>query len=287
MNQYKKSLLILLFIPMIWGLTFPLIKMATPYINSPAFVAVRFALAIVALLPFVLSRLFVISMRRMLQALLLGVLNAACLICQMIGLETLDVPSSAFITSTAVIIVPFLLPLFHLGKIRLLNIFCSALCLLGLYILTRATLHQNITGVLWTLLCGLFYALFVVYLQKIQPQQHEVLLLAFYQMLGSVILASLFLHSSTMHITFNFISIMALGFCSIIATTFILILQTRYQQNVPAAEVMLLYALESIFASLFSFLLLHQPITLNIILGGLLIISSIWVNGKYNRAPLK
>lgn len=287
MNQHKKSLIILLCAPIIWGLTFPLMKMASAYINSQVFVAVRFLLAIISLLPFVFARLFAFSIKRILQALILGVLNGTSLICQMIGLKTLDSSSSAFITATAVIIVPFLLPLFNLGRIRLLNIICSVLCLLGLYILTSANLHQNISGILWTLLCGIFYAFYVVYLQKIKPKKNEALLLAFYQMLGSGLLASLFFNPTAMHITFNFSTIIALVFCSLIATTLILILQTRYQQYIPATEVMLIYSLAAIFASIFSFLLLGEHFTLNMVLGGLLILISILINELYPEIFLR
>ncbi len=278
MNQHKKSLLILMLIPALWGLTFPLIKMASTYINAETFVTIRCSLAALTLLPFVFSKLFTLSKQRILQSLLLGILNGANLICQTLGLKTLDPASSAFITGTGIIIVPFLLPLFNLGKLRTRNFIYSILCLIGLYILTGTALKQNLIGILWTLGCAFFYALFVVYLQKIKPEKNEVLILSFYQIIGSLGLASLFTFHTTSPLTLNMITITALIFCGVITTSLILILQTRYQQYIPATQAILIYSLEALFASLFSFLLMGTHLSLKFLFGGLLMISSIILN---------
>jgi len=132
MTRHRTALLILMLVPMLWGLSLPLVKMASAYMRAEVFVTIRFLLAAFSLLPWVLMKLGGLSKKRISQAFLLGVLNGACLICQTIGIKTLDAASSAFIADLAVLIVPFLLPVFQLGMLRLLNIVCALLCLLGL-----------------------------------------------------------------------------------------------------------------------------------------------------------
>lgn len=281
-----KALFILLLIPIIWGLTFPIIKMALPYINAELFVAIRCLLAILSLLPFIAKRLFKISKKSILQGLILGALTGATFISQTQGLKTLDPASSAFITGIGVIFVPFLLPLFGLGKPKFIHYICALLFLLGLYILTGASLNQNLIGVLWTLACAFFYAVFVVYLQKVKPNKDEVLVLAFYQVIASFLLASLVSVNTSFHIVLNLYTIGALLFCGVIATSFIVILQTRYQQYVPANQVILIYSLEALFASLFSYFIIHEQLTMRLLIGGAMMLSSVLIN-EFNSSSLQ
>lgn len=278
LTQHYKAFLILLLIPILWGFTFPLIKMASPYMSAESFVALRCLLAMLALLPFVFLCLFSLSKQKILQGLILGFINGANIVCQTIGLKTLDPASSAFITGIGVIFVPFLSPLFRLKKPTTINYLCSLLCLLGLYVLTGARLHQNMSGVLWTVGCAFFYALFVVYLQKIKPNKNDVTLFAFYQIAGACVLASLLNWHTGFHMEFNLITMSALLFCGVIATTLVVILQTRYQQYVSANQVILIYSLEALFASLFSYLLIQEHFTFRFFMGGIIMVGSIILN---------
>lgn len=277
-TQNHKALLILLLIPMLWGLTFPLIKIASLDFNAESFVAIRCLLAMLVLLPFVFSRLFSFSNRKILQGLILGLLNGANIICQTQGLKKLDPASSAFITGIGVIFVPFLLPLFGLKKPTAMNYICSLLCLFGLYVLTGAILNKNMDGILWTVACALFYAVYVVYLQKIKPNKVDVMLFAFYQIMGSCLLATLIAFHDDFYIVFNLKTVFALSFCGVITTALVIIMQTQYQQYVSASQVILIYSLEALFASLFSYLLVQEHFTLCFTIGGLLMIASILLN---------
>ncbi|EKD55373.1 MAG: transporter, drug/metabolite exporter family [uncultured bacterium] len=272
-----KALLLLLIVPLLWGLTFPAIKIAAPYISAEYFVVLRSLLAAVTLLPFTYFKLTTLSKRRVVDGLVLGALNGATLVCQTIGLKYLDPASSAFITGIGVIMVPFLLPLFNLGKPRLLNIFCSLMCLLGLHILTGALYPENLKGIFWTVGCATFYAIFVVYLQKINPRKEEVSALAFYQVIGTILLASVLALPQPMHIVFNQETCLSLFFCGC-TTSVVLILQTRYQKFVAAPQVILIYSLEALFAAFFSYLMIGEVFSLRFMIGGIVMLGSILLN---------
>src|SRR3990167_468545 len=102
-SSHSKALLLLLIVPLLWGLTFPVIKIAAPYINAEYFVVLRSLLAMVTLMPFTYFQITTLSKRRMAEGLLLGALNGASLVCQTIGLKYLDPASSPFITGIGVI----------------------------------------------------------------------------------------------------------------------------------------------------------------------------------------
>jgi len=117
-------------------------------------------------------------------------------------------------------------------------------------------------------------------LQKIKLQKQGVIILAFYQIIGASILAcclSLTTHAHS-HLELHPIAVPALIFCGIVATSVVLILQTRYQQYVPATQAVLIYALELVFAGIFSFLIVGEHFTWRLVVGGTVIFFSILLN---------
>jgi drug/metabolite transporter (DMT)-like permease len=208
--------------------------------------------------------------------LVLGILNAGAFIMQTIGLKTVDAPTTAFITSTYVIMVPFLLPLFKLGKAKKLDILCSMVCLGGLYELTSSHWDHFTIGEILILGCSVCTALGIVYLQKISRLGENLALLAFYQILFVVPIAGAFAWHQVPHIPyFNNTIVIALVYCSLFATAIALFLQTTFQRRTSATHAAIIYSLEPIFASLFAWAFNNTHIGRNIIFGGSLIILSI------------
>ena len=120
MMQRKTQAVIALFImTFLWGLTFPFIHEAVHDINTPLFVIIRFFIASIILLPFVITRLKYTTYQLLLNALILGIFSGFTYVSQSIGLETISVTHSAFITGLFIIFVPFLSPLFKVGTLNI------------------------------------------------------------------------------------------------------------------------------------------------------------------------
>ncbi|MDF2690722.1 MAG: transporter drug/metabolite exporter family [Gammaproteobacteria bacterium] len=276
MKSFFKADLYLLLTTVIWGVTFPLIENAVVYINPSWFVAIRFLFASLFLLPWVFIDLKRTQRSLLIGAFILGVINAGSFILQTMGLQTVDAPTTAFITSTYVIIVPFLLPLFKLGKAKKLDILCSMICLGGLYELTSSHWDHLSLGEILVLGCAVCTALGIVYLQRISRSGENLPLLAFYQILFVVPIAGAFAWRASPHIPyFNHDIILALLYCSLFATAIALFLQTTFQRRTSATHAAIIYSLEPVFASLFAWAFNHNHISRNIIFGGSLIILSI------------
>jgi drug/metabolite transporter (DMT)-like permease len=276
MERCFKADVFLLLITLVWGGTFPLIENAVVSIEPNWFVAIRFLFASLFLLPWVFLDLPKTNRKLLLGGLILGLINAGSFILQTVGLKTVDAPTTAFITSTYVIIVPFLLPLFQLGKAKKLDILCSMICLGGLYELTSSHWTRLSFGEILVLGCAVCTALGIVYLQRISRSGENLPLLAFYQILFVVPVAGAFAwHNSPYLPYFNHAVILALAYCSLFATAIALFVQTTFQRRTSATHAAIIYSLEPVFASLFAWAFNDTHIGKNIIFGGSLIVSSI------------
>lgn len=268
MKKEVTAVLYLFFATVLWGLTFPVIKNAVSVVAPTTFVTLRFALAALVLLPFIVSAFKQNSFKILGAGIILGLLNSCVYLTQTIGVQTIDAAQAAFIVGTMVVFVPFMAPWFHLGKTHKIDVIAALICLLGLFIFTGFALHFKI-GSAWCLISALSTALGIVFLQFITKKPWISLpLLAFYQILFTIpIPAVLSVHADYHHI-FTLYAMIGILFCAIFATSIALLLQTKYQHFVNPTKATLIYALEPVFAMGFARMINQEQITLLMIIGG-------------------
>lgn len=275
MSSTKKALIALFIVTLIWGLTFPLIRLSVQHISPLSFVFFRFLFAVCVLFPFIYKELNQTSYSLLISALLLGLFNFLSYSSQSIGLKYIPANESAFITATAVIFVPALMQIFKIGTPNIIDYGCSLLCILGLFILTGASIHQISFGELMTVGTALSFAIYIILMERITLKKPNYKLLTFYQILFITLFSSPFADMHPSQIFTSSSVIISILFCSILATVLVLYLQTKYQQYVAATKVALIFCVEPVFASFFAFLINGEPITSEILIGGAIILASI------------
>ena len=272
----RKADLLMLLITLIWGGTFPIIRQSLHYANVNWFVALRFLLAALLFLPFVIKRLRNTSIELLFISAVLGLLTGLGYYAQTLGLKTIGSAESAFITSMSVILIPLLLPLFKLGHPKRLEYLAVILCAIGVYILTDADLAKLSIAHFWTFICAVTTALNVIYLQYISKRIDDFVLCAFYQIIFATIVP---LGSSIYHhqydVQWNLTLSTGLLYCAVLATVVTFFLQTRYQQYTSPTKVGMIFTMEPVFASIFAFLFNQEMITRTVIVGGGIILLSL------------
>lgn len=269
---------ILLFVTLSWGITFPLIGNAVDTVDPFVFVTVRFLIAALILLPLVFTSLKKTSKEIIIAGLILGALNAVAYTSQTTGMLTLTSAETSFITGISVVIVPFILPFFSLGKPTKKDMACSLLCLLGLFFLLGTDVTHFNSGAAWVLLCAFAVALTIVYLQKVTAKLTSLSLLAFYQILFTALFCSPF----TFHHSFHPLSapavIFSILFCATFGTSIALLLQTKYQRYTTANRAAMIFCFEPIFGSLFGYLINGEKIGWPVLLGGMCIFTGLMLS---------
>ncbi len=269
-----KSELILIFITLLWGATFPVVKEALSDISPILFVAIRFSIVALILLPFIIKKK--INANAAKAGLLLGVFLFLGFVVQTMGLQYTSVIKSSFLTGTVVILVPILQVIIEKRpptKGVMLGVFFVTL---GISFLSSGgdsilNLFKDIgsnfnVGDALTLACAFFFAIYIVMLD-IKTNQYDFFLLLFFQILATAVFAIIFsflfeiyeLEKMKIEITNNLIY--ALIYTSIFTTLLTTALHTKYQKNVTPAKAGIIFSFEPIFATFLSFLFLGEEIT--------------------------
>ena len=232
---------------------------------------VRFILAAIILLPFVVMEIKKGTKNVLLAGIVLGALNTVVYVSQTIGMQTLTSAQGSFITGISVVLVSFILPFFSLGKPTAKDILCSSLCFLWLFFLVNDDLSHIGSRALWVLLCAFFVSVTIVYLQKVSSNLSYLALLAFYQIVFTAVFTAPFTLGKCFHTLLSSEVAVAILFCAVFATSIALLLQTKYQHYTTANRAAMIFCFEPIFGSLFGYLINGEKIGWPIFFGGVCI----------------
>lgn len=283
----------LLLVTAIWGATFVMVQDAVTGFPVFAFLALRFALAALALLPFFLrsraarSNGFSRSARRRatevattswLPGVLVGLALFAGYAFQTFGLRETTPAKAGFITGLSVALVPLGQAIFLRRPPRRNSILGVALATLGLALLTLQADLGVSRGDLLVFGCAVAFAAHILLMGRYAPDWPP-LRLAFVQIATVAVLsgaASLLLERP---VPWPAGSVwFAAAFTGLLATALAFVVQSRAQQATSPTHTALIFAAEPVFAGLFSFLLIGEVLGPRQIAGSTLIVAGMLVS---------
>lgn len=282
----------LLLVTAIWGATFVMVQDAVTGFPVFAFLAMRFALAAVALLPFFLrgkairSNDFSRSVRRRatevattnwLPGILVGLALFAGYAFQTFGLRETTPAKAGFITGLSVALVPLGQAIFLRRPPRRNSILGVGLATVGLALLTLQADLSVSRGDLLVFACAVAFAGHILLMGRYAPDWPP-LRLAFVQITTVAVLsgaAALLLERPIGWPAGNVW--FAAAFTGLLATAFAFFVQSRAQQATSPTHTALIFAAEPVFAGLFSFLLIGEVLGPRQIAGSALIVAGMVV----------
>ena len=283
---------------LIWGATFVIIKSALMDVSPLLFISLRFFTATLILLPFAFKIFRNINRQIFRDGVFLGLLYFIGFTTQTVGLKYTTATKSAFITGTFIIFTPVFQVLIERrppAKRVLLGIL---LALTGLIFLTSkgdsllgvfSEISESFNiGDFLTLLCALFFALYLVYLDII-TKRNDYKPLVFLQIAVTGILGLLFSflfngwEIETIEFSFSSSLLFAVLYTSIFATVLTTTIQTKYQKFVTPSVAGIIFSFEPIFAAVFAFFVLNEKISNFGLIGCALIFAGLLVSEMLNR----
>ncbi len=260
------GVLLLVFVTLIWGSTFAIIKETIETVPVPILLAIRFSFAALILLWVKPER------KTLIPGLILGVLSFAGYATQSVGMLTTTASKAAFITGLSVILTPIVGAIWLRHRVPMRAWFAALLAILGLGLMTLNPHEGLVVGDLWVLGTALAYALYIVYLGEIATH-HKPIVLTSLQIIV-VALLSWGWAVPEVHVLKNLSlsEISALLYLAIFATALVLWLQALAQRVVPAYAAALIFALEPVFAAIFAYFLLGEMLSTQGWLGGVLVV---------------
>lgn len=237
----------------LFGTTFPLVHDALEDVTPFGYLVLRFAIAVVVLAPFavVIVRRDRTERRSMIRVgVVAGLLLFGGYAAQTVGLQYTTPSTSAFLTGLFVIFTPFVEAVVERTWPARRVVLSALLATVGLYLLTGADLALG-RGELYTLLCALIFAVWIVYqgrhVATVHPIPFTTLQMATLVIVG--IPAAMRQGLGDLSPTAWF----AIVFTGIACSAVALSLQLWGQRRIPAARAALILLLEPVFAGLISF----------------------------------
>lgn len=266
----------LLLMTIIWGGTFVIVKESLNDVSPLLFVGIRFGIAALIVLIYFFIKKIKIQFASIKPGVFLGILLFLGFFLQTNGLKITTATKSGFITGSLVVMIPLFQTIFEKRLPTKGAQIGTVLVFIGLLFLSSSgsSLKEFITdlgtnfnmGDWLTLVCAVFFALHVVFIDIISPK-YKFLDLLILQLLTVSLLSFIFsgifqftdIEKMQFEITFD--SIRGILYTSLLATLINFSIQTKYQKVVSPTKAGIIYSFEPIFAALFAFFILSEKIT--------------------------
>ncbi len=275
-NKKYLAQILLVFVTLIWGATFIIVKDALNDAGPFAFGTLRFTIAGILTLVIVNKSISTLTKTEIIGGLICGF----CLFCgyafQNFGLMQTSASKSAFITSVSVLMVPIILYLFNIQKIKMKVWFAVVLATIGLYFLLDPRGGMMNWGDILTFGCALGFAVHIIfqgyYVKK------NVRVLPFFLVQAWVVVGLSFINSLLFEPIFAIWSprlISALLVTGIAATFIAILLMIWAQQILNPSETAIIFSLEPVFATVFAIIFAGEILGLWGYIGGGLIVLAV------------
>jgi len=276
-HAHALPLLLLLAATVVWGSTFVVIKDAVRAIDPFLLVFARNALAAAAMTVWMLlaDRRALADRTAWRRGMPLGFLLATTYTAQTVGLQFTSAGHSAFITGAAVVVVPLILFVALRERLAAREGACIAAVFTGLFLLAYDVETRINPGDAITLICTLAYAVHIILAGRFvrrtaeRPLIHAQFVwaafasLLFYALLGG---ASGPLGGRAWA-AFLYLGLVGTLFCYFVAVW--------AQKTLSAMQVMIVFALEPVFAAIFGFLALRERLEPHELLGAGLMLAGV------------
>jgi drug/metabolite transporter (DMT)-like permease len=262
-----------------WGISFIFVKVGIGVGSPFVFLFYKFLIAALCLAIVFIRQLKFISKKTFKISLLIGIPLLAGTILQTIGLQYTTVSNAAFITGLDVLLIPILKFLVYKKKIEIKVWIACIMALTGLYsIVVKDGLLLNY-GDLLIVACAFGFAFYVLQVGKYATEQKPmpaVILMLFFCALGRLIFALFDPNSTWFPETDGFWT--GVFFTAIPATAFMYAVQNVAQRYLGEEKVALTYLFEPVFATIAGVFILGEDFTSQILIGGMLIISAMFIS---------
>lgn len=267
----RQADLLLVFTCAIWGLSFPTVKVALADASPLAFVAIRFMLGGLILLPG--TRLRPLPSRgEWFAGLLLGALLGVGFATQAVGLAYTSASRSAFIVALSSVLAPLVAFVAVRERLSWWTVAALGLATAGIYFLTDPGAGGLNRGDWWTLITALVFGAQIVAVHEL-GLRFDIRRLVFIEIVVVAVgvgVAAPLLEPVRFAVTTQ--SVLALAYCGVAATAVALLLQMRAQKDLSSGRAALLFCTEPVFASLASWLWLGERLSLTQWVGGGMIV---------------
>ena len=265
----------LLFVTVVWGATFPILKLATASLSGVEISALRFLIAAVCMAPWVLK----VPRHTWRDGAVMGFLVLTSYVGQAYGLEFISSNRSAFLTSLNVLMVPMLGWAWGARPDRIVFV-AAALACLGIGLMSYDG-GSDLLADTTTVLGALAYAAYVMLLSA-RSRLHIPIQLAAAQMFCMAVMGGLWMITAggwervqTLPQRMDPALMAGLLYLGVVASAAMFFVQALAQRHVSADKSAVIYAMEPVFAALFAWAWLSEGMTWRAVVGAIIVVIAV------------
>ena len=277
----------LILISLIWGSTFIIVKKTVELFEPITFVGLRFTLAFIILLIMSLPRRRNFSLRMLKDGLIIGSVLFLVYTFQTLALKYSSASEVGILTGLYVLFVPVISAVFlkkHPNVFSWIGVVFSA----GGMVMITATGNMTLSiGQIFAILNAFFIAVQIIQ-TDVYSRKHDVILLTTVE-IGVVALFSMIYSAVLEHPDYSKLSdsyvLGSLLFNAVIATVLCFFIQMSMQKSTTPTKAAIIFTLEPISSTFFSFILGNEVMSLRQYAGSVLIVGAIILaeTGTYFR----
>ena len=264
----------LLFVTVIWGVSFAATKCAADQVTPAWILLTRFGPAAALLVPFARKRPNRLCRADLKAGLVLGLLNFLACELQTWGAKYTTAGNNAFLTTVYCVAVPFLDWAVRRRRPRAANIVSAFLCIAGVGFLSLRGNFSIQLGDLLSLGSGFAFALQIVVI-GIVSEKRDPILLTGTQCAFTALAALPVALAEPFPATITLQAALSLVFLSLFATLLATLIQMVCQKYVASSKASLIMSMESVFGCLSGVLFLGESLTARFLEGSALILTAI------------
>ncbi len=262
-----------------WGFGFVVVKDSLNYIGSIYMVTFRYTVASVCLGLIFIKKWKLLNWHYLKNGFITGVFLFLGYVVQTIGCSYTTAGKNAFLTTIYVILIPFFSWIIYKKKPEWYVFVAAILSITGIGLLSLGSDGSSLLkinkGDLLTLLCGVFYALHIMWTSHCNSQGDDPLFLTMLQFTFAAIfgwiLSPIFEGTQSLHLLGNSRVIISILYLGIFSTMIAFSLQNLGLKYVKPSLASLFLSFESVFGVVFSMIFLKESLSLRMILGCVLI----------------
>lgn len=258
-----------------WGSSYLLMKIGLASISPFNLIALRFGIAFICMTILFFPRFRTLTVSILIKGSLMGILLFLLFGGLVCGVNHTTASTAGFLASTTVIIVPILESILKRKLPNKSIMFSILLAVTGLYLLTvKDTVSLN-NGSVYCLLAALFYAIYIVVLDRIANNE-DTFLISIIQLGVTALLGALLMlcveTPSLPETPVQWSAIICLG---LICSAYGFVVQPIVQRYTSPERIGLIFSLEPVFSAILSYIFLHEVLDVKGYIGAAFIFSGV------------